>query len=123
MSTAKHTITDAEYAIMKVLWRSQVPLTVGEVLQALDHRDWTASTVSTFLQRLLKKGVVSCQKRGRSNLYFPLLKEREYDLQETETFLSKLYKGSVKNLVAALYENQKLSQAEIDDLRTMFDLE
>lgn len=123
MSTAKHTITDAEYAIMKVLWRSQVPLTVGEVLQALGHSDWTASTVSTFLQRLLKKGVVSCQKKGRSNLYFPLLQETEYDLQETETFLSKLYKGSVKNLVAALYENQKLSQAEIDDLRTMFDLE
>lgn len=123
MSTAKHTITDAEYAIMKVLWHSQVPLTVGEVLQALDHSDWTASTVSTFLQRLLKKGVVSCQKKGRSNLYFPLLQEPEYDLQETETFLSKLYKGSVKNLVAALYENQKLSQAEIDDLRTMFDLE
>lgn len=123
MSPTKHTITDSEYSIMRILWKSDTKMTVADVVKALDHNDWTASTVSTFLQRLLKKEVISCEKKGKTNLYYPLLKQRDYDLQETETFLSKLYKGSVKNLVAALYENQKLSKEDISDLKSLFELE
>ena len=123
MSPNTHTITDSEYTIMKILWASKEKLTVADVVNALDDHQWTASTVSTFLQRLLKKEVVGCEKRGKTNLYYPLLARSDYDLRETETFLGKVYQGSVKNLVAALYENQKLSREDIDDLRSLFELE
>lgn len=62
-------------------------------------------------------------KKGKTNLYYPLIKQSEYNLSETENFLSKMYKGSVKNLVAALYENKKLSKKDISDLKKMFELE
>ncbi len=123
MSTAKHTITDAEYQIMRILWQAEKQMTVADVVRALDGNDWTASTVSTFLQRLLKKEVIACDKKGKTNLYYPLLRQSEYDLSETENFLSKIYKGSVKNLVAALYENKKLSNEDMSDLKKMFELE
>lgn len=123
MSNTKHTITDSEYMIMKILWKSEEKMTVSDVVKELDGNDWTASTVSTFLQRLLKKDVVSCEKKGKTNLYFPKLMQNEYDLSETENFLSKLYKGSVKNLVAALYENKRLSRDDMSELKKMFDLE
>ncbi len=123
MSNTKHTITDSEYSIMKILWQSEKPLTVSEVVNRLDGNDWTASTVSTFLQRLLRKDVVGCDKKGKTNLYYPQLKQTEYDISETESFLSKIYKGSVKNMVAALYENKKLSQEDVSDLKKMFELE
>ncbi|MBO5454811.1 MAG: BlaI/MecI/CopY family transcriptional regulator [Clostridia bacterium] len=119
----KQTITDSEYEIMKILWSSEEKMTVSDVVNALKNETWTPSTVSTFLQRLLKKEVVACDKKGKTNLYYPLLKQSEYDLNETESFLSKLYKGSVKNMVAALYENEKLSKEDISELRKMFDLE
>ena len=123
MSPNKHTITDSEYTIMKILCAAREKLTVADVVNALDDHRWTASTVSTFLQRLLKKDVVACEKKGKTNLYYPLLNQTDYHLQETETFLDKVYKGSVKNLVAALYENQKLSQEDISDLKSLFELE
>ena len=123
MSPNKHTITDSEYTIMKILWSSQEKCTVADVVKALDDQRWTPSTVSTFLQRLLKKGILGCEKKGKTNLYYPLLGQTDYHLQETESFLDKVYKGSVKNLVAALYENQKLSQEDIDDLKSLFELE
>ena len=123
MSNVKQTITDSEYTIMKILWKSEKKMTVADVVRELDGNDWTASTVSTFLQRLLKKEVISCDKKGKTNLYYPLLKQSEYDLGETENFLSKIYKGSVKNLVAALYENKKLSNEDMSDLKKMFELE
>lgn len=123
MSTTKQTITDAEYAIMKILWKSETKMTVADVVRALEGNGWTASTVSTFLQRLLKKEVIACDKKGKTNLYYPLLAQAEYDMSETESFLSKLYKGSVKNLVAALYENKKLSKEDMSELKKMFELE
>ncbi len=123
MSNVKQTITDSEYAIMRILWKAEKQMTVADVVRELDGNDWTASTVSTFLQRLLKKEVIACDKKGKTNLYYPLLKQNEYDLSETENFLSKIYKGSVKNLVAALYENKKLSSEDMSDLKKMFELE
>lgn len=123
MSNTKQTITDSEYTIMKILWNADGKMTVSDVVSALDGNDWTPSTVSTFLQRLLKKNVISCEKKGNTNLYFPVLKQKEYDISETESFLSKIYKGSVKNLVAALYENKKLSKEDMSELKSMFDLE
>jgi predicted transcriptional regulator len=108
---------------MRILWKAEKQMTVADVVRELDGNDWTASTVSTFLQRLLKKEVIACDKKGKTNLYYPLLKQNEYDLSETENFLSKIYKGSVKNLVAALYENKKLSSEYMSDLKKMFELE
>lgn len=123
MPNEKQTITEAEYQIMQVLWRSEKAMSVSDVCKKLDKNDWTASTVSTFLQRLLKKKVIDCEKKGKTNLYYPILKQKEYDLSETEGFLAKLYKGSVKNLVAALYESQRLSDEDVSDLKKMFELE
>ena len=123
MSNVKQTITDSEYAIMRIIWKAEKQMTVADVVRELDGNDWTASTVSTFLQSLLKKEVIACDKKGKTNLYYPLLKQNEYDLSETENFLSKIYKGSVKNLVAALYENKKLSSEDMSDLKKMFELE
>ncbi len=123
MSNTKQSITDSEYEIMRILWRTDKKMTVADVVRELDKNVWTPSTVSTFLQRLLKKEVISCEKKGKTNLYYPLLKQSDYDLHETENFLSKMYKGSVKNLVVALYENKKLSKEDMSDLKKMFELE
>lgn len=123
MSNTKHMITDSEYEIMKILWGTEKKLSVSEVVTALCGNDWTASTVSTFLQRLLKKGIIACDKKGKANLYYPILKEEEYGLEETESFLKKLYKGSVKNLVAALYDGKKLSEDDLSELKKLFELE
>ena len=123
MSAKKHMITDAEYEIMCVLWGSEEKLTVADVIKALNNSEWTASTVATFMARLLKKGVISCDKRGKINYYFPVLRQNEYILDETENLLSKIYKGSVKKLVATLYENKKLSKEDVSDLKKMFELE
>ncbi len=123
MSISKQTITESEYRIMKILWKSGKKMTVSDVVRELGQNEWTASTVSTFLQRLLKKEVISCEKKGKTNFYYPLLKQKDYDMEETSSFLSKIYNGSVKNLVAALVESKKISKEDMSDLKKMFELE
>lgn len=123
MSNTKQTITGSEYEIMKILWENGGKMTVTQVTAKLSDNDWTASTVSTFLQRLLKKGVVLCEKKGKTNLYFPGISQDKYDFAETENFIAKIYKGSAKSLVAALFENKKLSKDDVSELKKMFELE
>ncbi len=116
MAQDKQIVTDSEYKIMQILWSSDEKMTVSEVSAKLSENDWSASTVSTFLQRLLKKSVVGCEKKGKANLYYSLIKRREYDLGETESFVKKLYQGSAKKLVAALFESKKLSREDLAEL-------
>lgn len=123
MSNTKQIITGSEYEIMKILWENGGKMTVAQVTAKLSDNDWTASTVSTFLQRLLKKGVVLCEKKGKTNLYFPGISQDKYDFEETENFIAKIYKGSAKSLVAALFENKKLSKDDVSELKKMFELE
>lgn len=87
-------------------------------------REWLDTVYCFYIfAEVIKKECYILLKKGNTNLYFPVLKQKEYDMSETESFLSKIYKGSVKNLVAALYENKKLSKEDMSELKSMFDLE
>ena len=81
------------------------------------------NTVGTMLSRLCDKGVVAYNKKGKSNLYYAVLPEQEYSKNETRSFLSRLYNGSIGNLVASLYQNKEISQGEIEELRKIIDPE
>ncbi len=113
---ARNTITESEYEIMKILWNSSKALSLGEIMAQLEV-DWARNTVGTLLTRLGEKGVIGSEKHGKSNLYYPVIQEKDYSMKETKSFLSKLYNGSIGNLVACLYENKELSNDEIESLR------
>lgn len=123
MPANKKTITDAEYELMKILWESDEPLTSAGVLERLGSRDWKITTVATLLTRLCDKGAVTFEKRGRNHYYSPELKESEYKVSAAKSLISRIYNGSVKNLVASLYESDEISEEDIDELKTMFKLD
>lgn len=110
------TITESEYEIMKILWKSDSALGLSEIMGVLGDK-WARNTVGTLLTRLAEKSVIGIKKQGKSNLYYAIVKEKDYSMSETKSFLSKLYEGSIGNLVACLYENKELSAEEIESLR------
>ncbi len=119
---ARQTVTESEYELMKILWDADKPLSLGEILKLLSSDNkWTRNTVGTLLVRLCEKGVVSYEKKGKSNLYYAVLERKDYSMSETKSFLSKLYNGSVGNLVASLFENKEISREEIENLRKIID--
>lgn len=52
-------------------------------------------------------------------VYTPLVKEREYIGQESSSFLNRYYNGDITAMVSAYIENDKLSESELDTLRTL----
>ncbi len=119
----KFDITDAELDVMKVLWGSSSEMKVNEIFTALADKGWTLSTVSTLIGRLRDKGTVEYEKRGNVYYYRAAADENEYKMIKTKSFLSKLYGGSVKNMVAALFDNKSLSESDAKEIRDMFRLD
>lgn len=120
---ANKSITDSEFELMKILWESDRPLTAAEIMERLESKDWKITTVSTLLTRLCEKGAADFEKKGRTHYYYPLLKENEYKVSATKSLIRRVFGGSVKNLVAALYDNEEMSEEEVKELKEMFRLD
>ncbi|MBE5039426.1 BlaI/MecI/CopY family transcriptional regulator [Ructibacterium gallinarum] len=118
---ARQMVTETEYELMKVLWKAEKPLSLGEILTEVREKNWVRNTVGTMLSRLCDKGVVAYERKGKTNLYYAVLPEQEYSMNETRSFLSRLYHGSVGTLVASLYQNKEISQDDIAILKKIID--
>jgi len=73
--------------------------------------------VLTLLVRLIEKGFLESEKKGKERIYTPLISREEYLSAETESFFDKLHGNSIRSLVSTLYDGKKLSDEEIADLR------
>ena len=85
------------------------------------RRGWKIQTVSTFLTRLVDKGMLTCEKHGGQNLYRVAVSEADYRAGETRDFLREVHGGSVQSFFAALGSPGSLSGAEIEELRRWLD--
>ena len=122
MTNKAFEISEAELEVMKVLWKNKGPMALQGICDALITKEWKYTTISTLLSRLVEKGAVQYDKKGKTNYYFSNIKEEDYKQLQTKTLVSKLYDGSVKKLAVSLFKNGELSKADIDEIKEMFDL-
>lgn len=116
----KMTVSDAELEILEILWSADRSMNANEIRGTLNQvRNWERTTVLTLINRLLKKGVISQEKR-EVYYYLPCIRRDEYVKEETKNFLEKFFKGSSGNLAAALVDSEALSKEDIKELRDYF---
>ena len=116
-------ISDSELEVMKVLWQNDRALSVTDIREALQKsRGWEATTIKTLVSRLVNKGAIKQEKRNVF-YYSPLISEREYNGWATRDLIEKLYKGSARDMIAALVDSESLTRDDIAELREMFRVE
>lgn len=108
-------ISEAEYEIMKAVWKN-APISTNEVVELFEGGNWSPKTVQTLLARLVKKGTLGYEKRGRVFVYSPLIDEEEYRREESSSFLKKFYNGALNSMVLNFIDGDKLSPDDIDEL-------
>jgi len=113
-------IGDAELEIMKVIWKATKPITSLEIGDAVKDKDWKKTTIATFLTRLVEKGALTAEKQGKLYYYTPLITEKEYRKSQTKNLIKTLYNGSIKEFAVSLFEEQSLSNQDIEELKAMF---
>ncbi len=121
------TLGELEGAVMRAVWHRDEPVTVREILQAVNQqRDLAYTTVITVTERLRDKGLLARVRRGRSYLYEALVTADDYSAQlMTQVldaaddrsgallrFADQLDPGEAAALRAALTESQSDATAE-----------
>ena len=108
-------ISEAEYEIMKAVWKN-APISTNEVVELFEGGNWSPKTVQTLLARLVKKGVIGYEKKGRVFVYTPLIDEKEYIKEESSSFLKKFYDGALNSMVLNFIDGDKLSLEDMEEL-------
>lgn len=114
-------ISEAEYEVMKIVWKF-APVNTNEITELLlKTTSWSPRTIQTLIRRLVTKGALAYEKQGRVFVYTPLVREREYVEQESRSFLKRFYGGKISAMLSAYIENDRLSEAELDRLRSLLE--
>lgn len=117
--TALPQISEAEFEVMKIVWK-YAPINTNEITEKLlQTTAWSPKTIQTLIKRLVTKGVLSHEKQGRVFVYTPLVRESEYINQESDSFLDRYYDGDITSMLSSYLENDKLSETEINSLRSL----
>jgi BlaI family penicillinase repressor len=114
-------ITEAESLVMEVLW-ARAPQAADEIVAALaGSAEWQEATIKTFLNRLLKKGVIRAEYQGRRYLYSPVLERADWVDAQSRSVLDRLFGGRVAPLVAHFSARRQLSADDLAELRKLID--
>lgn len=115
-----YTLTKAEMQVMNILWSAGKALDVHEVVAQYNEPRPAYTTVSTFLKILSTKGFVDYKKgNGKQYLYFPVVSRAEYTSRVMKDVKNSFFGGSASSLVRFFVENEKLSEAEIQELLSL----
>ena len=112
-------ISEAEFEVMKVVWKF-APINTNEITERLlKTTTWSAKTIQTLIKRLVTKGALAYEKQGRIFVYTPLVKENEYINQQSNSFLDRFYDGDISAMLSTYLENNQLSETELQHLRSI----
>jgi predicted transcriptional regulator len=109
--------TDAELAILRVLWQ-RGPSTVRQVHEALSGERQAGYTTSLkLLQIMTDKGLVERDERDRTHVYRARFGEEQTQRQLVRDLADRAFGGSAMKLVMQALATRRASPEELRDIR------
>lgn len=106
----------SEWIIMEKLWENH-PKTIMQLYHELkEEPGWSKSTVNTLLGRMVNKEIIYYEEGVKAKQYYPKVRRDDVAITETESFLDRVYKGSVSMMMSTLLRNHNLSDDDIKEL-------
>lgn len=113
--------TDAELAILRVLWR-RGPSTVRHVYEALSQdREIGYTTVLKLMQIMTEKGLVERDETERTHVYRTSLTREQTQQQLVNDLLEKAFGGSASQLMMQALAARPASADELAQIRRILD--
>jgi len=121
VSKNRHELTEAEWAIMKVVWDNE-PCAAGTVQDALQKsKDWAYSTVKTTMDRMTVKGLLKITKIRNLQLFSSKISPDQARKGEFCRMLKRAFDGALTPMMQFLIEQHRLSEDELKQLRRLVD--
>ena len=113
-------LPDSELEIMLIIWDTDNQLSTSDIMQKLKGKK-SVQLVQNYLNRLESKMFIKCNKIGRLNHYTPLVEWKDYQKQETISFVEKIYHNSPTKLFATLLESNSITQDDIAAIKKLLE--
>ena len=117
----KNNPTDAELALLKVLWKHG-PCTIGQVHTLLnDHPKRGYTTILKLMQIMAEKGLVGRDEKHRAHIYRAAVSSVEIHRNYVRRILASVFDNSASKLVAQALAARPVSPEELAKIRLMLD--
>ncbi len=117
MKALRRKPTDAELAILRVLW-ARGPSTVRQVAEQLG-RDTGYTTVLKLLQIMTEKRLVTRDESSRTHVYAAASTQDQTERQMVTDLLDRVFDGSAAKLVLQALHASKATPEELDEIRKL----
>jgi len=119
MKKSRRELSPAQRELMDVVWeRGEISASALRTILT-KNRDVSRNTIRTLLERMEAKGWLRHREDGRTFLYSPA-RPREVSIAEkVRQVIDTVCGGSPEALVSALLDDRRLSDGELDRIRTM----
>ena len=115
METPK--VFESEYRFCLILWERE-PVSSGELVKLCGERlGWKPTTTYTVLRRLGERGVL----KNENSVVTSLVSKAEVQAAEMDEMMDRTFEGSLPAFIAAFAKRQRLSDAEIEEIRRIIE--
>lgn len=114
-------ISDAEWEVMKIIWINSEISSTNIIQELKDKFQWKPATVKSMINRLLNKNAIGFNKSSYEYLYFPLVSEDECIKLESQSFVNRVFNGSIKSMLLTFAQSEEISEKDIAELKNILD--
>ena len=119
MAKKKQELTEAEWDIVRAVWKNQ-PCAAPTVQEALEKKKgWSYSTVKTLMDRMVKKGLLKTEKIRNLTLYRSAISEKQAKKGEIMKTVTRAFNGALTPMMQFLLDSNRLSRDELAELEKM----
>ena len=115
-------ITKAQEEILRALWRIKEGA-VSDILDAIAELKPAYNTVATVIKVLENKEYVTHKTFGKTNVYYPLVSEKDYAKHILKDTSKGFFNGSLNQMVSFFVKNKDLSVNELEELKQLIEKE
>lgn len=107
---------------MQYLWELDTAF-LNELLARYPEPKPATTTVSTLLKRMIEKGFVDYDQRGRSREYYPLVAKSDYFSERFSQLIGKFFNDSTAQFASFFASEGDLSTKELEELKEIIEKE
>ncbi len=121
MGDPEGTLTPTQHEIMDIVWDSgDDGVATSEIWQRIqEKRDVGRTTIVNQVDRLEKRGWLKRRKTDGNLRFTAAMKREEVETQLASEFVEHFFSGSVSRLVSSLFGSDKLSDADVEEIRKL----
>lgn len=112
---------ETEMEILNLVWELGEASVADVREKMLDYRNVAYTTVMTIMKNLADKKYLKFRKEGLSYIYSAAVQPNEVRFSLIDRLVDKVFKGSPKDLVQTLVQNENLSEKERLEIKKIID--